>query len=84
MAAISHHTDTASDEQKRAALGVITEAWIEAVQDGLDPGHVADAAFEMSVRELVALRGEKAVAELLGETTARVERGEFCLHLTRQ
>jgi hypothetical protein len=73
-----------ADEQKRAALGYITEAWIEAVKDGLDPDRVAEAALEASLRELVALNGEERVATMLGTIIPRIERGEFSSHLTRQ
>jgi hypothetical protein len=66
-----------ADEQKRAALGYITEAWIEAVKDGLDPDTVAEAALETAVRELVALKGESQVAALLEGLAPRAERGEF-------
>ena len=73
-----------AEEQKRAALGYITEAWIEAVKDGLDPDAVAAAALEAAVRELVALKGECAVAAMLEELAPRAERGEFSAHYVRQ
>jgi len=78
-------TETATrDEQKRVALSYITEAWIEAVKDGVDPDHVAEAAFEAAIREMVALKGEETVANLLAEIGPAVANGEFTAHLTRQ
>lgn len=75
---------SSTDEQKRVALGYITEAWIEAVKDGVDPDNVAVAAFEASLRELVALRGEDAAAAILAEAAPRIACGEFSPHITRQ
>jgi hypothetical protein len=72
------------EEQKRVALGYITEAWIEAVKDGLDPDMVAEAALEAAVKELVALKGEASVGALLSELAPRAERGEFTVYLSRQ
>jgi hypothetical protein len=73
-----------ADEQKRVALGYITEAWIEAVKDGIDPDHVADAALEAALREMVALRGEVETVRLLSVFAPRVERGDFTTVTTRQ
>jgi hypothetical protein len=75
---------SSTDDQKNAALGYITEAWIEAVKDGLDPECVAEAALEAAVRELVALRGEARVTSLIETLGPRVGRGEFSTHVTRQ
>lgn len=85
MPSFDANTATPSvDEQKRAALCYITEAWIEAVKDGLDPDAVAEAALEAAVRELVALKGESSVAALLEGLAPRAERGEFSAHYVRQ
>lgn len=73
-----------TDEQKRVALDYITEAWIEAVKDGVEPDQVALAAFEASLRELVALRGEECVSDMLSGAVPRVQSGEFSSHITRQ
>jgi hypothetical protein len=76
--------ETRAEEQRRVALGYITEAWIEAVKDGVDPDHVADAALEAALREMVALRGECETARILDALGPRVTRGDFTTVTTRQ
>lgn len=77
-------TERSADEQRRVALDYITEAWIEAVKDGLDPDHIAEAALDAAVREMVALRGEDYTVDRLTRQVARVEAGECSAHTTRQ
>lgn len=73
-----------TDDQRRDAVDYITEAWIEAVKDGLDPDYIAEAALAAAVRELVALRGETLTVEMLNRQCGRVEAGECSAHTTRQ
>lgn len=73
-----------AQEQRQLALSYLTGAWIEAVSNGLDPDHIAEAALEASLKELVALKGEIYVAELLAALSPRVNAGEFSIHITRQ
>lgn len=76
--------DRTGDEQKRVALGYITDAWIEAVKDGIDPDHMAEALLEVAMRELVALRSEAEVVRALAAYAQRIENGEFSTYATRQ
>ena len=71
-------------EQRQLALSYLTGAWIEAVSNGLDPDHIAEAAMEAALKELVALKGEIYVAELLLSLSPRINAGEFSIHITRQ
>lgn len=76
--------ERSDEDQRRQALDYITEAWIEAIKDGLDPDHVAVAALEAAVREMVALRGERYTIDMLTRQSGRVEAGECSTHTTRQ
>lgn len=73
-----------AQEQRQLALSYLTGAWIEAVSNGLDPDYIAEAALEASLKELVALKGEIYVAELLSGLAPRVNAGEYSIHITRQ
>jgi len=72
------------DEQKRAALHYILEAWEEALLDGIEPEMLANAALFTSLSDLVTVYGEAAVAEMTKGLSQRVEHGEFTLHRTTQ
>ena len=70
-------------DARRAALTYVSEAFAEAVLDGIDVDAFAEAAFCAAFRELVAVHGEEraiAVAEGLPE---RIRSGEFSAR-TRQ
>jgi len=77
-------SDRSDEDQRRKALDYITDAWIEAVKDGLDPNQIAVAALEASIREMVALRGETYTIDMLARQSGRVEAGECSAHATRQ
>ena len=76
--------DDRAQEQRQLALSYLTGAWIEAVSNGLDPDHIAEAALEAALKELVALKGEVYVAQLMTQLSPRVNAGEFSIHITRQ
>jgi hypothetical protein len=64
-------------DARRAALTYVSEAFAEAVLDGIDVDAFAEAAFCAAFRELVAVHGEEraiAVAEGLPD---RIRSGEF-------
>lgn len=84
MYRIASPSSLSAEEQRRDALDYITDAWIEAVRDGLDPDHIAEAALEAAVREMVALRGEDYTIDRLAQQSERVEAGECSAHATRQ
>lgn len=76
--------DENAQEQRQLALSYLTGAWIEAVSNGLDPDYIAEAALEAALKELVALKGEVYVAQMLTQLSTRVNAGEFSIHITRQ
>ncbi len=68
--------DSAADE-RRAALGFVTEAFAEAILSGLETDSFAHAAMFAAFQELVGVYGEDAVAEFAERLPARIRQGEF-------
>ena len=71
-------------EQKRAALALLTEAWDEAIAEGIEPDILAHAALFTALADLIDTYGEDAVADLTVSLPDRVRRGEFTLLRTVQ
>jgi hypothetical protein len=71
-------------EQKQAALGYLSEAWAEALHDGVDGDCLAQACLFTALAELVSTYGEDAVAKFVEGLSARVKNGEFSLSLAKQ
>jgi hypothetical protein len=70
-------------DARRAALSYVSEAFAEAVLDGIDVDAFAEAAFCAAFRELVAIHGEERAACLAQGLPERIRSGEFSLR-TRQ
>ena len=68
-------------EARMAALDYVSEAFAEAVLDGVDVESFAEAAIATALRELVAAHGEDRVAEVMGKLPDRVRAGEFSSRL---
>ena len=66
-------------EKKRVALAFLTEAWDEAVSEGVDSEILAHAALFAALSDLVSTYGEEAVAGLTESLPRRVRGGEFTL-----
>ncbi len=64
-------------EEKRVALGYVTEAFAEAQLDGLDADCMAQAAIFAAFQELVATYGEDAAAEFAQGLPDRIRAGGF-------
>jgi hypothetical protein len=71
-------------EQKRLALGYVTEAWTDGLVDGLDGDSLAQACLFTAFAELVATYGEEAAACYAEGLSERIRKGEFSLHISRQ
>jgi hypothetical protein len=71
-------------EERFAALSYLSEAWEEAVLDGLPTECVAQAALFRAMTELVERFGEDATAGFADELGERVRRGEFTLNIIHQ
>jgi len=64
-------------EARVAALDYVSEAFAEAVLDGVDVEDFAEAAICTALRELVAVHGEDRVALVMQDWPERVRAGEF-------
>lgn len=66
-------------EEKRVALGYVTEAFAEAQLDGLDADCMAQAAIFAAFQELVATYGEEAAAGFAEGLPDRIRAGGFSI-----
>jgi hypothetical protein len=69
---------------KRRALDHLSEAWRDAVAEGVAPEILAHAALFVAFADLVATYGEDAVAELARSLPGRIEALEFTLDRATQ
>ena len=75
----------ASDhEQKRAALGYLNAAWVEARIDGIDGDCLAQACLFAAFAEFVTTYGEEAAARFAEGLSLRIRNGEFSLATVKQ
>jgi hypothetical protein len=68
-------------DARRAALSYVSEAFAEAVLDGIDIDAFAEAAFCAAFRELVAVYGEDCAIKLAESLPDRIRSGEFSSRL---
>ncbi|NVK34767.1 MAG: hypothetical protein HWE23_09825 [Rhodobacteraceae bacterium] len=74
-------TEYAEDEDvRRAALTFISDAWAEAIANGVDADAVAHAAMFTALADLVATYGEDAVAKLAEGLPDRIQRGDYTVN----
>lgn len=73
----SSNEDLSAAEERRAALNYVTEAFAEAVRDGIESDFFAQAALFTALRELVATYGEEAVAQYAEQFPERIRNGSF-------
>lgn len=72
------------DVQKKAALLYILDAWEDAVQEGIEPEMLANAALFAALSDLIAVYGEDAVAQMTKGLERRINEGEFTLNRVTQ
>jgi hypothetical protein len=70
-----------ASESRLAALDYVSEAFAEAVLDGVEVEAVAEAAIATALRELVAAHGEERVADVVETWPERLRAGEFSCRL---
>jgi len=66
-------------EKKRVALSYLSEAWDEAIAEGVDSEILAHAALFTALSDLVSTYGEDAVGGLAERLPDRIRAGEFTL-----
>ncbi len=71
--------DLAAAEDRRVALGYVTEAFAEAILAGIESDSFAHAALFAAFQELVSIYGEEAVAKFAEGLGARIRQGEFSI-----
>ena len=71
--------DVAAAEDRRVALGYVTEAFAEAILAGIESDSFAHAALFAAFRELVSIYGEEAVAQFAERLGERIRQGEFSI-----
>ena len=71
-------------EQKKVALAYLTQAWGDAVAEGVESDVLAHAALFAALSDLVASYGEDAVAELAATLKDRIHNREFTIGQTIQ
>ena len=78
-APLSEFEDPAAAEDRRMALGFVTEAFAEAILAGLESDSFAHAALFAAFQELVSIYGEEAVAKFAEGLGERIRQGEFSI-----
>lgn len=66
-------------EKKRAALAYLTQAWDEALAEGIDSEILAHAALFAALSDLITTYGEEPVAKLVNKLADRILGSEFTL-----
>ncbi len=85
IADLSDDTDDVPiSEQKRVALAYLSQAWDEAVADGVTSDVLAHAALFAALSDLITTYGEPAVADLTATLKDRILNREFSLDRTLQ
>ena len=74
----------ADQEQKRAALGYLHAAWVEARIDGIDGDCLAQACLFAAFAEFVSTYGEEAAARFAEGLAVRIRNGEFSVATVKQ
>jgi hypothetical protein len=84
MSASTATDELGDDDQKRAALSYLSEAWAEARLEGIDGDCLAQASLFTAFAELVTTYGEDAVAKFVEGLSTRIKNGEFSISMARQ
>jgi len=71
--------DNGLAEQKQEAFERLSEAWHEAIGDGIEPDVMAHVALFTALSDLVETYGEPAVAEFADRLASRIQVGEFTI-----
>lgn len=84
MSEFDEAEDVPIAEQKKVALAYLSQAWGDAVADGVESDVLAHAALFTALSDLVASYGEDAVAELAASLKDRIHNREFTIGRTIQ
>lgn len=67
------------DDERFTALGYIDSAWVEALEDGVEPDAIAHAALFMALADLVSAHGEEQVAQMVADLPQKVRFGAYTI-----
>lgn len=81
---LADSSSAGSEDERRAALAYLSEAWEEARREGIDGDCLAQVAMFTAIQELVSTYGEEAAARFADRLGERIRRGEFTVPPTRQ
>jgi hypothetical protein len=84
MTDADNETAVPISEQKKVALAYLTQAWDDAVAEGVESDVLAHAALFAALSDLILSYGEEAVAELAASLEGRIRNREFTLNRTLQ
>ena len=65
--------------QKKEAFERLSQAWHDAIGDGIEPDVMAHVALFAALSDLVETYGESAVAEFADRLASRIQGGEFTI-----
>ncbi len=71
--------DLSANAHRHTALGYVSDAFAEALLDGVDGANFAYAALYTAFRELVGEFGEDAVAQFVEGLPDRIRAGQFSI-----
>ncbi len=74
-------TELSLADEKRAALAYVTEAFAEAIMDGIEADCFAQAALFAAFQELTDTYGEEATAVFAEKLPERIRHGEFTVRV---
>lgn len=81
---LADQTAAGTEDERRAALAYLSEAWEEARLEGIDGDCLAQVALFTAIHELVSTYGEDATARFAEGLSERIRHGEFSLPPLRQ
>jgi hypothetical protein len=74
----------AFEDERLAALSYLSDAWDEAMMDGLPPECMAHVALFRSISEFVLAFGEEATADFVAKLPERIRQGDFSVDMLVQ
>jgi hypothetical protein len=80
----SDHRGPQRAKRKSRRRCVTSDAWEEALHDGIEPEMPANATLFAALADLIGVYGEDAVAKMTTGLSRRIHHGEFTLKRTSQ
>jgi len=65
------------EEQRQIALDALVDAWSNAIDKGVDTEVLSKTAIFTGLSDMVAVYGERAVADMTNDLPQRIRQGDF-------